>query len=320
MTSRVLEAPRYPYLNLRVYQDNGSLLAALGIPTDPRDRYVSAGMLYRYCSLVFLFSEENEWAIYKLRRNRTPGPALRPSGRALVDPGNYIVLDKDQNPTAINLTTNSAPRRVTTRDPDTQSRGRNDRDRLVSRSFRNSLRERDSCCAITGQTRLINSERPFLGLDATHVFPVCMIEEWRRDGYRKYITDTRPHSDIGESGLYSAQNGLLRADIHPHFDGFQTGIDPDSDYEIIVFGLDPGRIGGTRLKESARNGPGRVSADLLRWHLHMCLYSNLKANTEPKTIWEEDLGEDPMSEILSQSDAAQRMEVELFTRLGGLIA
>ncbi|KAJ6187864.1 hypothetical protein N7519_002772 [Penicillium mononematosum] len=264
-------------------------------------------MLYRYCSLIFLFSNENEWAIYKLRRNSTPGPALRPSGRALVDPGNYM------NPIAVNLTTNSAPRRVTTRDPDTQSQGRSDRDRLQT-AFYNSLCERDSCCAITGQTRIINLERPFLGLDATHVFPVCMMEEWRRDGYRRYITDTRPDSEIGESGLYSVQNGLLlRADIHPHFDGFQIGFDPDSDYKIIVFGLDPGRMGGTRLKESARNGPGRVSADLLRWHLRMCLYSNLKANTEPETIWKEDLGEDPMSEILSQPDAAERMEVELFT-------
>jgi hypothetical protein len=55
-----------------------------------------------------------------------------------------------------------------------------------------------------------------------------MIEEWRRDGYRKYITDTRPDSEIGESGLYSAQNGLLlSADIHVHFDDFRIGIDPD---------------------------------------------------------------------------------------------
>jgi hypothetical protein len=52
----------------------------------------------------------------------------------------------------------------------------------------------------------------------------------------------------------------------------------------------------------------------------MCLYENLKANTERQALWEEDLGEDPMSTILRQPDAAERMEVELFTRLGGLIA
>ena len=52
----------------------------------------------------------------------------------------------------------------------------------------------------------------------------------------------------------------------------------------------------------------------------MCLYKSLKVNAEPQTVWEEDLGEDPMGEILSQPDAAERMEVELFTRLGELIA
>ncbi|KAJ5960549.1 uncharacterized protein N7479_007699 [Penicillium vulpinum] len=37
-------------------------------------------------------------------------------------------------------------------------------------------------------------------------------------------------------------------------------------------------------------------------------------------IWEEDLGEDPMGSILRELDAAERMEVEVFMRLGGLIA
>lgn len=63
-----------------------------------------------------------------------------------------------------------------------------------------------------------------------------------------------------------------------------------------------------------------MSPDLLRWHLRMCLYNNLKANAEPMPMWEEDLEEDPMGSILMQPDAAERMEVELFTRLGGLIA
>lgn len=87
-------------------------------------------------------------------------------------------------------------------------------------------------------------------------------------------------------------------------------------------------MGGTRLKESARNGtavpasasPNNVSPDLLRWHLKMCVYRNMKANTEPQEEWEEDLGEDNMGAILDQPDAAERMEVELFTRLGALIA
>lgn len=35
--------------------------------------------------------------------------------------------------------------------------------------------------------------------------------------------------------------------------------------------------------------------------------------------WEDDLVEDDIGEILEQPDAAERMEVELYTRLGELI-
>lgn len=52
----------------------------------------------------------------------------------------------------------------------------------------------------------------------------------------------------------------------------------------------------------------------------MCVYANRKANPEPDVYWENDLGSDNMGQILEQPDAAERMEVELFTRLGGLVA
>jgi hypothetical protein len=46
----------------------------------------------------------------------------------------------------------------------------------------------------------------------------------------------------------------------------------------------------------------------------------MKANAEPQPLWEEDLGEDNMGQILEQQDAAERMEVEMFTRLRGFVA
>lgn len=52
----------------------------------------------------------------------------------------------------------------------------------------------------------------------------------------------------------------------------------------------------------------------------MCVYRNMKANAEPQEDWEADLGEDDMGGILRQPDAAERMEVELFNRLGGLMS
>ncbi|KAJ5795668.1 uncharacterized protein N7518_004208 [Penicillium psychrosexuale] len=273
---------------------------------------------------------------YKLGANNTPGTtALQLNSGISVAPGNYMVLDLTRAPITIELTTNYAPRRVRTQDTGTQdtdfqSQGRSEWSRLQTK-FRNSLRQRDGCCAITGQNRASSFKDPFRGLDATHVFPVSSIQEWRRDGYQQYITDPLPSTEIGQSRIYSAQNGLLlSADIHSLFDSFELGIDPDvrlfvydilsANYKIIVFGPDHTGIGGTRLRDSARSGTWRVSADLLRWHLRMCLYNNLKTNAEPQTVWEEDLGEDSMGEILSQPDVAERMEVELFTRLGELIA
>lgn len=50
------------------------------------------------------------------------------------------------------------------------------------------------------------------------------------------------------------------------------------------------------------------------------MYRNMKANAEPQEYWEADLGQDDMGDILHQPDAAERMEVELFNRLGGLMS
>jgi len=46
----------------------------------------------------------------------------------------------------------------------------------------------------------------------------------------------------------------------------------------------------------------------------------MKANADPGPVWEEDLGSDDMGQTLEQPDAGERMEGELFTRLGELVA
>jgi hypothetical protein len=88
-------------------------------------------------------------------------------------------------------------------------------------------------------------------------------------------------------------------------------------YKIIIFEGDTAKLGGKCLKNSARHGTNprnRVCAHLLRWHLRMCVYRNLKANADIQAVWEDDLGSDDMGQILEQPDAGHRMEVELFTR------
>ncbi|KAJ5275422.1 hypothetical protein N7497_006034 [Penicillium chrysogenum] len=79
---------------------------------------------------------------------------------------------------------------------------------------------------------------------------------------------------------------------------YGIGIDPDAGYKFIVFGNNPGRIGGTRLKSSARSGADRTEGQRRTGY-----------------IMGGGSGEDPIGSILRQSNAAERMEVELFTRL-----
>lgn len=69
---------------------------------------------------------------------------------------------------------------------------------------------------------------PYGGLQASHIFPTSQLLEWNRANYRRYITDTSPATQLGDSGLYSPQNGLfLDAAVHQMFDEFLVGVDPD---------------------------------------------------------------------------------------------
>lgn len=93
------------------------------------------------------------------------------------------------------------------------------------------------------------------------------------------------------------------------------------DYRIICFGEDHQMLGGRRLSESAIGAldPNyRVSADLLRWHLRMCILENMKGNAGTPG-WEHDLGPDNMGEMLDEMDG-ERMEAELSSRLGSMLA
>lgn|SRR4051812_15171560 len=77
------------------------------------------------------------------------------------------------------------------------------------------------------------------------------------------------------------------------------------------FGGALGQFAGQTLRDSARNTADkndRVSDDFLRWHLRQAVLVNLKGTG--RKPWERDLGKggDDLEE--------ERMEVELFTRLG----
>lgn len=63
------------------------------------------------------------------------------------------------------------------------------------------------------------------------------------------------------------------------------------------------------------NNPDRVADDLLRWHFRQSVLANMKEAGEP--IFEHDFppGTDMVKEILQGPFPAERMELELFSRL-----
>lgn len=92
-----------------------------------------------------------------------------------------------------------------------------------------------------------------------------------------------------------------------------------NNYKIFCFGEDTYNVGGRILAQSARqpsNAQDRVSEDLLRWHFRQCVLANMKGAGEP--FWEEDDfgGHNEIEQIMELGDAAERMEEEMFNRLG----
>lgn len=86
---------------------------------------------------------------------------------------------------------------------------------------------RDGMCAISNRRPVVRFAEPHRGLYAAHVFPVSQTSDWYRY-YKRFIDDNRPAKEIGQSGLYSSQNGLLLTnEIHEAFDDFAIGVDPD---------------------------------------------------------------------------------------------
>lgn len=115
-------------------------------PSDPL--YITGSMLYRYCRHIFIIPSYRPWAFYSLLDDGSVGDRLQ-DNETPVQPGNLIVLDQESecvlspshpsnngnvlghNPITVNLTTENAPRRVTTRSTDGQTQGQRERNSLV---------------------------------------------------------------------------------------------------------------------------------------------------------------------------------------------
>ena len=77
-------------------------------------------------------------------------------------------------------------------------------------------------------------------------------------------------------------------------------------------------MNGAVLSDTARNPSNsndRVSDDALRWHFRCAVLTYMKGVGEK--AWENDLGGgNEIGAIMEGPDAAERRELELFTRLG----
>jgi len=75
-------------------------------------------------------------------------------------------------------------------------------------------------------------------------------------------------------------------------------------------------IAGTYLDQEFLNNPQRPVDQLLRWHFRQAVFVNMRDAGEP--MFEHDFppGSDMMGQILRGPKAAERMEFELFNRLG----
>lgn len=78
-------------------------------------------------------------------------------------------------------------------------------------------------------------------------------------------------------------------------------------------------LAGRHLDQEFLNNPQRPADELLRWHFRQAVIANMKGAGEP--IFEHDFppGSDIVGDILRGPKAGERMEFELFSRLGAQV-
>ena len=87
----------------------------------------------------------------------------------------------------------------------------------------------------------------------------------------------------------------------------------------MVFRPNARVAGGTHIDEAYFARPDAPVDSLLRWHFRQAVLANMRGAGEP--VFEHDFspGSDIVGEILRNPKAAERMQFELFSRLGAQI-
>ena len=88
----------------------------------------------------------------------------------------------------------------------------------------------------------------------------------------------------------------------------------------MFFALDSDGLAGKHLDQRFLDDPQRPVDQILRWHFRQAVLANMRGAGEP--IFEHDFppGSDIVGDILRGPKASERMEFELFSRLGAQAA
>ncbi|PYI09742.1 hypothetical protein BO78DRAFT_415302 [Aspergillus sclerotiicarbonarius CBS 121057] len=294
--------------NIHIFDGHGAYLGGNlsgGYQNDPPQ--LTTAMFCEMCDHFLRFeSRRTSWYLYALGNDNTIGERVS-RDNAYLRPGKYAVLSRSGRPLGVHVTDEQPIRRVLTPQPPSS------RLRANQAHFRDTLQRRDGGCVITG--RRGSPEEPWLGMIAAHIYPVSRLTSWNQNGYSRWVTDTTDPRLIAPNGLFSAQNGLLLdSTTHSFFDRFKVA----HGHKVVVFTRDSQQVGGRVLSPTTRPSRDRnltVSDDLLRWHFHQAILTNMKGSGERQ--WDLDYaGGDPMNIILAHEDAGDIMEAELATRLG----
>jgi hypothetical protein len=100
------------------------------------------------------------------------------------------------------------------------------------------------------------------------------------------------------------------------FHAYYFSINPDDNYKVVFFLDDVDGIAGKHLDQEFLENPQRPVDQLLGWHFRQAVFANMRGAGEP--LFEDDFppGSDMVGQILRGPKAAERMEFELFNRLG----
>ncbi|KAF2183590.1 hypothetical protein K469DRAFT_667810 [Zopfia rhizophila CBS 207.26] len=187
-----------------------------------------------------------------------------------------------------------------------------------TQTFCDAVRSRDRRCVVSGREVLGADYNNWLGFEAAHIFPLAYEGYWNDNNYGRWITI--PPADPTKGSINSVQNGLLLdSSIHQDFDGYCFSVNPDDNYKIVFFSFDSRGLSGKHLDQRLLNDPQRPIDQLLRWHFRQAVLANMRGAGEP--IFEHDFppGSDIVGDILHGPKAAERMEYELFSRLGAQV-